>query len=230
MTQGQAPICRRTRILLADDHPIFRAGVRRVVEQAPGLEVLAEVGDGASCVAQAAILKPDLIIADVSMPHMSGFDVGEWLRGNLPGCRLIMISMHSASGFVEKAKQVGASGFVAKEDAADELLAAIKAEHGSFYTSASIGGNNSLNQSFMAFEASQEDLEFSELINGLTRSELRVLQMLSQSLTSRDIAAKLGISPRTVQAHRLNISKKFDLRGPNKLLELAIRHRDRILG
>lgn len=229
MMQRQAPAHQRTRILLADDHPIFRAGVRRVLEQTSGLEVLAEVGDGASCVAQAAILKPDLIIADVSMPHMSGFEVGEWIRDNLPGCRLIMISMHSAGGFADKAKQVGASGFVAKEDAADELLSAIRAEEGDFYTSVSIGGNSGQAQRLAAVEIHEPDKEFRDMIRGLTRSELRVLQLLSESMTSRDIAAKLGISPRTVQAHRLNISKKFDLRGPNKLLELAIRHRDRIL-
>jgi DNA-binding NarL/FixJ family response regulator len=204
MTSEQRTVLPRTRILLADDHPIFRAGVRRVLEQEPDLQVLAEVGDGASCVAQAAILSPDLIIADVSMPHMDGFDVGEWIRQNLPQCRFIMISMYSADGFVEKAKQVGASGFVAKEDAADELLSAIRARRECFYASASAGGKGPQTQNAAIPEPRDEDLMFRDMIGGLTRSELRVLQLLSLS------------------------SKKFDLRGPNKLLELAIRHRDQI--
>jgi len=212
------------RLLLADDHPIFRAGIRRTLETEPDLEILAEVGDGASCVAQAAVLRPDVIIADVSMPNMTGFDIADWARENLPECRTIIVSMHSASAFVEKAIDSGAFGFVAKEDAVEEILAAIRFDGEGFYRSLSAGGRNVRDDMETVALPQTAEQETTALLKSLTRSELKVLTLLCNSLTSREIADALGLSPRTVQTHRNNIAIKLDIRGPHRLLEFAIRN------
>lgn len=209
----------RKTVLLADNHPIFRAGIRSLIEAQSEYEVIADVADGAACVAQAELLGPDILVIDLSMPGLDGFEVARWARAHLPSAISIIVSMHSGREFVRAAKEAGAHGFVSKEDAGSDLMAAIGSNSG-FYMSSSAGRE----------EAAGPELQLdlgapSNLLAGLSRAELNVLKLVAQSNTSREISEVLGISERTVHSHRQNISTKLDLHGSNSLLQFAIRNR-----
>ncbi|MCC6949755.1 MAG: response regulator transcription factor [Bradyrhizobiaceae bacterium] len=207
-------------VLIADDHPIFRSGLRKVIEESRVYDVIGEVNDGETCVAQAELLKPDIMIVDLNMPRRNGFAVVEWARRNLPRCRTIVVSMYSGKDFVQQAMEIGASAFVAKEDADAELLKALDGGGTSFFLSSSAGRG----EAPPGF-GSHSDSKAQELISSLTGAEKKVLRLVAQSMTSRDIANALGIGERTVHTHRQNISSKLELKGSNSLLQFAIRNR-----
>jgi DNA-binding NarL/FixJ family response regulator len=154
------------------------------------------------------------------MPGKNGFEVAEWARQNLPACRTIIVSMYSGKEFVQQAMEVGASAFVAKEDADAELLKALDCGATSFFLSSSAGRG----EARLHFGGSS-DSKVQELISSLTGSEKKVLRLVAQSMTSREIAETLGIGERTVHTHRQNICSKLELKGSNSLLQFAIRNR-----
>lgn len=153
---------------------------------------------------------------------MDGYGVLDWIGHNMPAITVVIISMHSSTAFAKRAKELGARAFVAKEDAANEIHNALLTPPGIFYMSASVGVKNRT-----LVESSAEDEQAgpaSRRLHTLTRAEHRVLEMVAQSLTSREIAARLGLSYRTVQTHRQRINQKLGLKGPNALLQFALRH------
>ena len=204
-------------VLLADDHPIFRAGLRHIIETDPEFSIVAEVGDGDACIAQANILKPNIIVTDLSMPGKNGFEISSWAANNLPDTRTIIVSMHSSKDYIQQGIESGAYAFIAKEDTSNDLLAAIKSS-GPFTMSASAGTKTVQPGSDLAFDIQQN-------VQRLTKSERIVLQLIAQGDTSPKIAQKLGSSPRTVQTHRQNMATKLDLKGPNSLIGFAIKNR-----
>ena len=204
-------------ILIADDHPIFRAGLRQIVED-EGYRVIAEAGDGKTCISSAEITKPDIVILDLAMPGMDGYAVLGWLRKNLPKTISIVVSMHSSNAYAKKAKELGARAFVAKEDAASEIHRAFTTPKGVFYLSASVGGDKRVVPE-LGVSGSKE-----VLLDALTDAEKRIFELVGQSLTSHQIAKKLNVSHRTVQTHRTNICQKLEVAGYNKLYELALLH------
>ncbi len=207
-------------VLLADDHPIFRAGLRHIIEEDKAFTVVAEVGDGETCLTQAAILRPDIIVVDLSMPGKNGFEVAEWTAQNLPLTRTIIVSMHSSKEFVHKGISSGAYAFVAKEDASTELMVALRSTE-PFLMSAS-AGSDVIN----TFGSPGQNLD--EVLTQLTSAELTVLRMIAAGRTSPQIASSLGVSPRTVQTHRQNMSPKLGLKGANSLIGFALQNRDEI--
>lgn len=209
----------RKTILLADDHPIFRAGVRRTIEEWGPCEVVAEAGDGETCIMEIERLRPDILIADLAMPKRDGLAVLDWVAGNRPETACVVLSMHTDRAFVRQAEEKGARAFIAKEDAAGELIAALDALDGPFYLSRSAGGRGT------PVERLRADMGDLAKIGSLTPAEREILRLVSDSLTSKAIADRLGISYRTVQNHRQHIVSKLGLKGANKLLEFAVRHR-----
>ncbi|MCC2095950.1 MAG: response regulator transcription factor [Hyphomicrobiales bacterium] len=212
-------------VLLADDHPIFRKGLKSILDASPLFELIGEAADGEACVTQAELLKPNFIVTDLKMPKMNGYDIVSWTRRNLPETHVIILSMFSDRVFVEKAMTAGAAGFVAKEDSGAELLEALTFD-GEFFISASAGKAVETRD----FLRSAAFSDVSGKLRCLTRAERKVLQLVAQNLTSRAIAGRLGISYRTVQTHRQNIAEKLDLRGAHRLLEFALQNRDIIAG
>lgn len=204
-------------ILIADDHPIFRAGLRKIIED-EGYRVVAEAGDGRSCISSAEIIKPDVVILDLAMPGIDGYEVLRWLSNNLPNTTVIIVSMHSSTAYAKKAKELGARAFVAKEDAASEIQNALITPSGVFYLSASVGGTHNPKPDLDDRRTVTVDLDV------LTVSERRVFDLVGQSLTSHQIAQRLNISHRTVQTHRSNISRKLGVKGHNGLYDLAMTH------
>lgn len=210
-------------VLVCDDHPLFRSGVLKCLADNPELKIVGEASDGEACVAKLELLEPDILIVDLSIPGIDGFQVLAWISKNDMPVRVYVLSMHTDNVYVQKARELGASGFIAKEDAQSELLAAIDRVDDEFYTSESIG-----RQSRNEVPALKEE-EVVQALRTVSEAERRVLQLLTESLTSREIGEKLGLSTRTVQAHRMSLAEKLDARGHNKLLEIAIRHREAIL-
>lgn len=211
-----------TTAIICDDHPLFRAGVAASIGEQLGIQVVAEAADGESCIAKMQLFRPDILIADLSMPSVDGFELLTWSQRQLPATRVFILSMHTDISFVQRARELGAAGFLAKEDAQSELLAAIGCDQG-FYTSESIG------RQAADTKPSYTDREFADRLRYVSGAEKKVLDLLTRSLTSRQIAEELCLSVRTVQAHRVSLANKLDAKGPNRLLEMAIRHRDTIL-
>ncbi|MFH1345506.1 MAG: response regulator transcription factor [Pseudomonadota bacterium] len=206
------------KVLVCDDHPLFRAGVISCFAERADIKVVGEATDGDACIAKLELFTPDILIADLSMPQKDGFQVLEWLAKHQPQTRAFILSMHSDLAYVQKARDLGASGFLAKEDAQAELLAAIAKNDGQFYTSSSIG------RSSPAIELSSTGKKVRDGLRDVSEAEMRVLTLLTENITSRAIAEKLNLSVRTVQAHRVSLADKLGARGPNKLLELALKN------
>lgn len=205
-------------IILADDHPAFRAGVKQHITGRSDFHLLAEADNGRKCLDIILQYEPDWAVIDLAMPIKTGFDVLEEL--SLKDCltKIIVMSMHAESSYANRAKNLGAVAFIAKEDALSELDKAIKTADDGFYMSRSVG-------------LSKPDFlkeETSGLLDNLTRTETKVLYLLAQGLTSREIAESLNVSTRTVQAHRRNMSYKLNLRGPNRLMEFAVRNANKV--
>ncbi|MEZ5694486.1 MAG: response regulator transcription factor [Altererythrobacter sp.] len=201
-------------VILADDHPAFLDGLRQYLDTLEGYALVAVAQDGAECLELLRMHRPDWAIIDLAMPSCSGFDV---LRAALEEgieTRILVMSMYADDAYARKACDAGASGFVAKEDAIAELARALAAGRDTFYTSPSVGRPT----------IAPIDSDARDGLDLLTPAERRILLMLGQGSTSREIAEAMGISPRTVQKHRQNMADKLDLHGPNRLLEFAVRH------
>ena len=212
----------RLTAIVCDDHPLVRSGVVTCLASDPAIEVVATAVDGQSCVTKLGLYAPAILVADLSMPVMNGFEVLEWARTNQPGLRTFILSMHNDLAYVRRAQDLGAAGFIAKEDTETDLLAAIRTSPGVFYTSGSIGRPQAL-------RPLAANTELGDALRYVTEAEMKVLVLLTENLTSRQIAERLHLSVRTVQAHRVSLAEKLGIRGANKLLELALLHRTEIL-
>lgn len=212
-----------TRVLIVDNHPIFRDGLKLAVEDIAGHVVVGEASGGDAGIAQAELLEPDIVTLDLNMPGLSAFEVIRWMREHLPGSLVIVVSMYADRAFVEKAREFGAHGFVAKEDAGRELALAFQRGREAFFMSSAAGRR----EPALALDESGGDRLAGELTD-LTNMEWRVLRLVATLRTSREVARALGIAERTVHTHRNNICSKLGLRGANALLRFAVEHRDRI--
>jgi DNA-binding NarL/FixJ family response regulator len=207
-----------TRLLICDDHPLFRTGLRTALSGEADVEIVGEACNGSECLTMLEALAPDVVLLDLALPGIDGYEVLRWAHERMPGLRSIVLSMYSEWPFAARARSLGAAGFIAKEDALSEIRAALRHAPETFYASASVrparGGR------FVGAGVAIEDR-----LQALSPTERRVMGLLSQSLTSREIAGQLGISFRTVQTHRAHIAEKLGLHGVNRLMELAIRYR-----
>ncbi len=210
-------------ILVCDDHPLFRSGVVSCLAADDSLSVVAEASDGEACIAKLEMYRPDVLVVDLSIPRIDGFGVLEWVRENLPDVTVFVLSMYTDASYAQRSMELGASGYIAKEDAQSELLTAISRRSAEFFTSESIGRQTRNHLPVM------QDHEIKKALRNVSDAEKRVLLLLTESLTSREIAERLGLSTRTVQAHRVSLADKLNAKGHNKLLQVAVTHRETIL-
>ena len=220
MTTEQIARVRKQRVLIADDHPLFRDGLKAAIERHAHMMVVGEAADGSACIAQFDVIEPDAVIVDLSMPRQSGFAVLQHIMEQRPTVLCLIMSMDSSSALVAAARARGARGFLAKEDAGEEVAAALNTPPGSFYISSHVGAA----QPVMPVGG---DVEAKLRI--LTPAQHQILRLVAQSMTSREIADALGLSPRTVQTHRNNIARKLGLEGSNALLKFAIEHQKHLI-
>ena len=207
-----------TRILLIDDHKIMRAGLRALIEKEKGLEVVAEAEDGRRAVELARDLSPDVIIMDISMNKLNGIDATRQITAACPDVKVLALSMHSDEHFVAGMLAAGASGYLLKDCAVEELSLAIRT---------AVGGNTYLSPPISKMVMKEY---VSRLTKGasspsavLTTKEREILQLLAEGKTSKEIASSLNLSARTVEAHRREMMDKLDIHSVAELTKYAVR-------
>jgi DNA-binding NarL/FixJ family response regulator len=207
------------RVLICDDHTLVRAGLRRLVDSFDGIEVVGEASSADEVVQRARQMVPDVVLLDVSMPGRSGFDALAELRENQPDIAVVIMSMHDDSLHVREAMQRGASGFVVKEAAPAELEVAIRA---------AAAGRTFLSPQVFASQLQQPGMRKSlGDIDRLSRRQREILDALGAGRTTKQIAADLGLSVKTVETHRSRMMETLGCRNSVELLRMAMRLHDR---
>lgn len=205
-----------TRVLLVDDHQMVRAGLRLLVEREPGFSVVGESGDGEAAVAAASAADPDVVVMDVTMPGLNGIDATRAVLDAVPHTRVLCLSVHGERDIVAAAFAAGATGYLPKECAADELVEAIRVVGGRrTYLSPAVAGP--VVQDYVGRLAQAHERP------SLSARERQVLQLIAEGHSTRDIAARLYVSPKTVATHREHIKAKLGLGTVAELTKYAIR-------
>jgi DNA-binding NarL/FixJ family response regulator len=207
---------RRPRVLLADDHLLVAEALTSLLT--PEFDLVGVVEDGRTLLEAAARLRPDVIVADVSMPHLNGIDALVQLRQGGDRTPVVFLTMHRDVTFARRALDVGASGFVLKHSASVELVAAIRAAlQGKTYLTPQLAAE--------VLEAMKEGPEQSgDPVASLTPRQREVLQLLAEGRSAKEIAASLGISARTVEFHKYQMMETLDLHTNAELIHFAIKH------
>ena len=207
----------QTRIAIADDHPIFRSGLRQVIETDPGLRVVGEAGDGEAALKMIVDLAPDIVVLDVNMPGLTGFAVVEAMHAKGLRAETVMLTMHNEEAMFAKALSLGVRGYVLKDSALSDIVNCLHAvRRGQNFTSAEV--------TKYLFKRASGQTKPVEGLASLTPAERRVLAMIAEYMTSREIADKLSISVRTVENHRSNICAKVGVNGSHALMKFALQH------
>ena len=204
-------------VLIADDHPIFRKGLVEVVGEADGLRLLEAVTDGEEAVTAADRLRPDVVVLDFEMPRLNGVEAARRLRAAELPVALVLLTGHKDEAIFNAAMDAGVQGFLLKDNAAEELVTCIRqVAAGEPYVSPS--ASRYLIRRRELAEAVRRSRPALEL---LTETERRVLRLIAENLTTKEIAARLGVSPRTVENHRFRMGDKLGLSGSHSLLKFA---------
>jgi DNA-binding NarL/FixJ family response regulator len=204
------------RILIADDHDVVRAGVRRMLEAEPGWEVCGEARTGREAVALSVALKPDIVVIDLSMPGLNGIDATRRLHKLLPAARVIMLTVHEADQVVTDAFAAGARALVLKADSGRTLVTAVQMV---------LEGHEYVSERLRAAYDAKRRLEKGQLQTHLTGREREVLQLLTEGRGNKEIAELLGISPKTAETHRARVMTKLGLHSMSELVRYAVRNR-----
>ena len=209
------------RILIADDHPVFRQGLRHTIEADPQLTVVAEAADGEQALARLQDTPVDVAMLDLTMPLKDGFAVARAVKELRLAVPLVFLTMHKDEHYLQAALDLGVKGYVLKDSAIMEIVNCLKAVvAGRDYVSPALSSYLIRRSArAAAFAAEKPALE------QLTPTERRILKLIAEGQTSRQIAAAMGIGVRTVEHHRNNMTTKLDLRGSHALVKFAIQHR-----
>jgi two-component system response regulator NreC len=206
------------RILIADDHGVIRAGLRALLSGFPEIEVVGEAVDGRDTLKKSVELKPNIVIMDLSMPEMGGLEANGKLAQIAPDIRVLILTVHEHESLLKEVIRAGAAGYIIKRAVEDELIHAIRVvSRGDMYVHPSM-----TRALFRAPSTSMES--WSTEVEPLTAREIEVLRLLAKGYTNRQIAEELGISPRTAEGHRANLSAKLGLRSRVELVEYAQQH------
>ena len=211
-------------ILIADDHPVFRRGLRMIIQSDQKLRIIAEADDGKAALELINQSTPDVAVLDVNMPEMTGFDVVRELRKTKLATEFIFLTMHKDEAMFNTSMDLGVKGYLLKESAVEDITDGIKAvAAGENFISAALAtflfNRSRRNATFVAAKPT---------INDLTATERRVLKMIADDKTSREIAEQLSISVRTVERHRQNICDKLEIHGSNALMKFALANKEQL--
>lgn len=210
---------KKVRVLMADDHTMFREGVRLLLETRGGFEVVGEAATGREAVELARSLRPDVIVMDIGMPDMNGLDATRLIQADNPSSRVLILTMHDTDEYFFSALEAGASGYVLKEAASNDLVNAIESvSRGGMFLYPSLA--TKLVEEYLRRVGSGEERSS---YDALTPRERQVLQLIGDGRTNQEIAEKLGLSVHTVQTHRVHIMNKLGLHNRAQLVSYAAR-------
>lgn len=208
-----------TRLLLVDDHEVIRTGLRMLLENEDDVEIVADAGTGEEGLALAKRYQPDVIVLDIGLPDISGIEAAKQIKQISPQTAIVALTIHEDEEYFFKMLEAGASGYVPKRAAPEELLTAIRAaSKGEVYLYPSMA--KLLVSDFLHQPEARED---SDYLDGLTTREQEVLEHLAEGETNAEIGQLLTISPKTVARHRENIMRKLNLHSRTELVKYAIR-------
>lgn len=209
----------RLRILLADDHTVVRQGLRKVLEECPDWEVVAEAGDGHDAVRQAEELEPDVAIVDVAMPLLNGIETTRQIARKSPSTRILVLSMHSDEAYVNQILKAGATGYLLKDSADVDLLQAVGAvSKGTSFFSPAIA-----KVMLGDYVRQLADKGITDRYESLSQREREIFQLIAEGKANKAIAALLSISPSTVETHRARLMEKLDLHSAAEIVLYAVR-------
>ncbi len=204
-------------VLVADDHGIVREGLRRVLDDEPDMQVCGEAADGCEVLEQVERQRPDVLVLDISMPRLGGLEALEKLRSRRQAPKVVLLSVHGDPPFVESALSLGADGYVLKNSRVSEIVAAIRAVvRGGSYFSPPVA-----RQLLEQLRTTDRPVQASAR---LSARERQVLRLIADGLSAKEIAVKLDVSTKTVDAHRRNLMRKLGVRKATELVRYAFRH------
>ena len=212
-------------LIIADDHPIVRQGLRQTIETEKSLRILAEAENGNEAIAAITKFNPNIAILDVDMPELDGFAVAKFVRANCPKTEVIFLTIHNDEIMFNEAIDLGAKGYVLKQSALNDIINCIKTVAKSQYHVSPSLTTFLINRQRRSLNLSQSK----PTINDLTRTEKRILKMIADDKSTKEIAEELFISPTTVEKHRANICRKLELKGSYALLKFALTHKSELL-
>ncbi|OGP73307.1 MAG: DNA-binding response regulator [Deltaproteobacteria bacterium RBG_16_49_23] len=206
------------RIILADDHVILRQGLKRIIEERTGLEVIGEAGCGLELLKILQEVNPNMVILDISMPNLRGIEAINEIKSNHPGTKILILTMHKEKDYLYQAISAGAEGYLLKEDADKELFSAIDTiRRGRTYISPFLSEEPM--QDWIQLARGKKELSSTD---SLTLREREILKLIAEGKSSKEIADLLYISARTVERHRANLMNKLNLRKTADLVKYAM--------
>jgi len=207
------------RILIVDDHPLFREGLKAILRRDAGIEIAGEAGSAAEAIRTAKACNPDAALLDISLPDRSGIQLVRELRALLPGLCILMVSMHTKVDYIVEAVKAGANGYLTKDAAAERLLEGLRCVgDGAFYLDPAISREVSRE---LLLGQKKAETEFSTAYDSLTLREREVMRMVVEGLTTKEVAEALAISVKTAEHHRCNLMKKLGLQNSVELVRYA---------
>ena len=209
------------KIIIADDHPMFRLGLKHAIETDPAFKIVAEAEDGTKALRLIEQMQPHIAVVDWQMPEMNGLQVTREVKSRRLPTRMIILTMHNEEGLFNEAMDARVSGFVLKDNAVSDILDCLHAvDQGDVYLSPAV--------SMALIKRNRRAVELRKDkpgLDALTPTEKKVVKLVAENLTTKEIAVALGVSPYTIETHRRNITKKLDLQGSHSLLQFALKHK-----
>ena len=208
----------RIRILLADDHTLFRQGVKTLLASETDMEVVGEAADGSAAAERAAELKPDVVLLDIGMPGPSSFETTRQIKRNRPETKVLFLTMYDDEDYLLEGMEVGANGYVLKDSPALQLVAAVR----DVYRGGSYLSPRMLSQLVNDFRTRVKTTDRTPRFASLTPREKEVLKMLAEGNSVKEVATQLNLSVKTVEAHKFNLMRKLDIHNKAHLVQYAI--------
>jgi DNA-binding NarL/FixJ family response regulator len=212
----------RKTVVIIDDHPLLRQGLRQMLERETDLEIVAEAGDGETALQEILTHRPDIVVTDIDMPRKTGLEIlralGEWNFGG----KVILLTVHSEEEFFDEAIRLGANGYLLKDSVVEDIIIAVRTV---------LNGQNYVSPALMTILLQQKRQPAQKKPTGidvLTPAERQVLKLIAEYQTNNQIAETLFISPATVKTHRRNICSKLDLEGNHSLMKFAVEYKNKL--